>query len=145
MTTDSKTRGFGGGGWMRGLAVVGLVVAGGLMQGCIIETSSNPPASCDSNITVKWFISAANITRSCAEVGGKTVSMLVDDDTMIVDFPCTALAGTTPLVQGNRTHTIAMQLTDASGNVLSQLDPVAIPVGCGVVADVGTVEFSLTQ
>jgi hypothetical protein len=147
MTTDSKTRGFWGGGWTRGLAVLGLIVVGGLMQGCIIETHDGPPAVCgDGNITVEWVITAGGpqFTKSCAQVGATTVSMLVDDTTMIVDFDCSTFAGTTPAIQGGVTHTITMSLSDDAGNTLSALKPTPVFVPCDSIKDVGTVEFSLT-
>jgi hypothetical protein len=145
MTTDSKIRGFRGVRWGRGLTVLGLLVAGGLMQGCIIETSSGPPAVClDSAITFDWVITANGITRSCAQAGATTVSIRVDDNSMIADFACSALAGTTVPVTGGVRHTLDFQLTDSAGNVLSELNAVPFTTLCGGVSDVGNVEFSLT-
>ena len=69
---------------------------------------------------------------------------MVDNAQMIVDFDCNLFAGTTPAIQGGVTHRITMILSDSGGNILSQLDPVNVPVGCGTVANLGTVEFSLT-
>jgi hypothetical protein len=128
----------------RGVAVAGLLAVAGLAQGCIIETSSGPPATCGpSNITFDWVITANGISRSCAQVGGDTVSIMVDDMTMIADFQCSAFAGTTDLVAPGK-HTITMGLFDSAGNTLSELAATNVNVPCDSVLDLGTVEFSLT-
>src|SRR5262249_6360650 len=109
MTTDSKIRGFWSSGWMRGLAVLGLLVAGGLMQGCFVETSSGPPANCDSALTIQWVVTEGGVQVACP--AGSVVTVMVDNSSMIVDFPCSAHAGTTPAtLVGNTTHNVSFYL-----------------------------------
>jgi len=147
MTTDSKTRGFVSSGWKRGLAVLGLVVAGGLMQGCIIESSSSPPANCDSALTIQWMVTEGGVSVACP--AGSIVTVMVDNSSMIVDFPCTAHAGTTPAtLTGNVTHNVSFYLMSdntSAAQTLSKLENVPVPVGCGVTQQLSSpVEFSLT-
>jgi hypothetical protein len=143
MTTDSKTRGFRNGGLGRGLAVLGLLVAGGVIPGCIVETSSGPPPVClDSALSFTWFVTAAGVPAACP--AGSLVTVRVDDDTMIADFPCTDGQGSTlaTLVGGTR-HFVDFYLQ--SGNrTWSSLENIAVDVGCGVTQPVPDVEFSLT-
>jgi len=145
MTTDSKTGDIGS-VMKRGIAVLGLVAVVGLVEGCIIDTDPGPPAVClDSSITFDWVITANGISRSCAQVGATTVSIMVDNMMMIADFDCSAFAGTTQPVIGGVSHAVSLALSDAGGNILSELAPTHITTRCGGITDLGTVEFSLTQ
>ena len=114
------------------------------------ETDSLPPidfaiATCDASpISANWTLTANGVTVSCAQAGATTVSIMVDDSTMVADFPCSALGGMTPAVTGGTTHSVSLVLTDSAGNVLSQVPATEVAVGCSTVTSLGQVEFSLT-
>jgi hypothetical protein len=74
---------------------------------------------------------------------------MVDNTTMIADYPCSAHAGTTDAtLTGNVTHDVSFYLRasiDDSSQVYSKLEHVPVPVACGVTQQLSdTVEFSLT-
>jgi hypothetical protein len=66
----------------------------------------------------------------------------VDDDSMLVTAPCTALGVITPLVQGGVTHTLRLTHLDGGGQFIEQSPPTSVSVPCGGIGDTGTCEFS---
>jgi hypothetical protein len=125
------------------MAALALVAATGLMQGCIIETSSTP--SCpDSRLVFQWVVTASGAQVSCP--AGSKVGIIVDDETMTDVFPCVNGEATTAPVQGGVTHSVSFFLLSSDERTtFSSLENVPVPFGCGVnqtLSDV--VEFSLT-
>ena len=96
--------------------------------------------SCGAQVTAEWIVTEKGVVVSC--VPGDEVDLNVDN--MTATFSCAAGAGTTPTLAGGISHNIDLTLFDASNNVLSQTQTMAVFLPCGAITDIGQVEFSLT-
>ena len=96
--------------------------------------------SCSANVTARWVVTENGVQVSC--LPGDEVDINVGD--MTATFACSAMAGTTPALAGGLTYAIDLTLFDASSNVLSQTQSMNVFLPCGVITDIGQVEFSLT-
>jgi hypothetical protein len=142
MTTDTKknwwARRFG---LRAALMVLGTLSLGGLLQGCFGGGGSSVCGP--SAIQAEWVITGSGVPISCQTAGATTVSLMVDDVSMIADFDCGAHVGSTPSIAGGRSHNVSLVLLDGAGNVLSEVPATRVSVPCDSVLDLGTVEFSL--
>jgi hypothetical protein len=116
------------------VTALGVCAVVGLLDGC----DSGCPGT---RIQVSWHLVQFGHDVEC--VPGDTVSMRVDTDQMIVDFPCQAGVGLTPPVEGDVVHSVSLTLTDGRGNVLSQTADMGLGVGCGGTTIAPEVEFDL--
>lgn len=138
----SKTRSVAGNWALRGMAALALVAAMGLIQGCIVETSSTP-ACANSRLAFDWVVTEGGFSVTCPP--GSQVGIIIDNDSMRDKFPCTPHQAVTAPVQGGVRHSVSFFLLDAAENTLSSLENVPVDFGCGVNQTLtDTVEFSLT-
>jgi hypothetical protein len=117
-----------------GLGLLAAIALGGTLQGC---GGGGGGGSCGGAISVTWdFLPGF----SCQP--GDTVTVRVDDNTMLANVPCTDYGAVTPAVQGNVTHSVDLTLFDAAGTPVENSGAIAVPVACGTTADAGNYSFS---
>jgi hypothetical protein len=138
MTTDGINQGGSGSELRKGLAVLALVVAVGVVPGCIIDGGS-PGVCSEGEIRTSWILTNSSGPVQC--LPGDTVSVQVDDQSMIKDFACSAFGGPTPAVQGGVVHVLTYTLADGGGNVLATAGPISISVPCGASVAAPQIDF----
>ncbi len=133
-----------------GRALLALCAAVGLLGGCEVAPEGPPPppppvidspapprpeptyVPCpDTQIQLSWRLVQDGFDVEC--LPGDTVSVRVDSDRMIADFPCSDGAGVTPPLEGGVVHDLSFALTDGDGHVLSQTGGIDLGVACGGV------------
>jgi hypothetical protein len=95
----------------------------------------------DTQIQVSWRLVEDGVDVVC--LPGDTVSVRVDSDQMIADFPCSDEGGATPPVEGGVVHNLSFVLTDGDGNLLAQTADLALDVLCGGATAAPEVDFQL--
>jgi hypothetical protein len=116
-----------------GLGVLAAIALGGVLEGC----GGGGGGGCAAAISVTWDFAPGT---SCQP--GDSVTIRIDDNTMLQNVPCTAFGAVTPAVQGNVTHSVDLTLFDGAGNAVENSGAIAVPVACGTTADAGNYTFS---
>jgi hypothetical protein len=96
--------------------------------------------SCGGSLQVAWTVNGQSAGSACAAVGATTVSLMIDNESMIADFDCQAGFGRTQAVLPG-THNVSLILSDVNGQALYTLPAMAASVACGTVLDLGTVDL----
>jgi hypothetical protein len=123
-------------------ALAALALGGGL-AGCGGGGGGGGAGSggtCVGSLQVAWTVNAQSAAVACAAAGATTVSLMVDNESMIADFDCRAGFGQTQSVfAGN--HNVSLVVSDANGQALYTLPAMAVTVPCGALVDLGTVDL----
>jgi len=105
-----------------GLGVLAALALGGTLQGC-----GGGGGGCSGAVSVTWdFVPGSG---GCFQ--GDYVVVRVDDNTMTMQYDCTAGSVVTPAVEGGVTHTVDLTLFDATNTVIDQPPAQSIFVPCG--------------
>jgi hypothetical protein len=120
---------------LRKIALVALAAVATGAVGC--GSGSN---ACSANVAAEWILTENGVQVACQP--GDEVDINVDD--MSETFACSRGSATTSSLVGGVSHAIDLTLFDASSNSLSQTQTMSVFVPCGVITDIGLVEFSLT-
>jgi hypothetical protein len=126
--------------------LLSLVVAAGCGSSTTVVTPAGPPPVVD-NFFVTWEIQSASVgPLSCESAGAAFVDLdivNVDTGTRFVDsFDCRDYQGTSEPVDVGR-FDVLVQLTDATGGVMSQTDLGTENVSTAGTIDLGHVIFTL--
>jgi hypothetical protein len=144
MATEKTNRVFRNFALRKGLAVLVLVVAVGVLPACFIETSGPTPPACNAApaVGVTWFIMKAgtNAQLSCAQAAASTVTLSLNGTNF--DFNCDVGEGvTTQLAPGS--YSAQLTLFGINGQVLSTTQSMPVAVGSCGVTDLGDVPFTV--
>ena len=124
---------------MKQALLLSLVIAAGCGSHTTVVTPASPPPV-EDNFFATWEIQSASVgPLDCFSAGATNVDMdivNVDTGSRYVDtFPCDAYQGTSgPIDVGN--FDVLLNLTDATGGVLSQVE-----VGTENVSTAGTIDL----
>ncbi|HVU52732.1 MAG TPA: hypothetical protein VHL80_18755 [Polyangia bacterium] len=112
------------------------IALGGALAGC--GGGGGGGAVCAAPISVTWdFLPGTGCQP------GDSVTVRVDDNTMLHNVPCTDFGAETPAVEGGVTHAVDLTLFDGAGNPIENSGAIQVPVGCGPTpADAGNYSFS---
>ena len=131
---------------MRALVLaLGVFAAGCGARRVTVAPASAPPVQDDFFAT--WqIVSGTYGTLECGQIGGATVDLdIVNADSgerFIYSFPCAAYQGTSGAVDVGR-FDVLINLTDAGGGVIAQVDVGAQNVSTAGTIDLGHVVFSV--
>lgn len=124
---------------MKSALLLSLVIVAGCSSHTTVVTPASPPPV-EDNFFATWEIHSASVgPLDCFSAGASNVDMdivNVDTGNRFVDtFPCDAYQGTSgPIDVGN--FDVLLNLTDATGGVLSQVE-----VGTENVSTAGTIDL----
>lgn len=124
---------------MKSALLLSLVIVAGCSSHTTVVTPASPPPV-EDNFFATWEIRSASVgPLDCFSAGASNVDMdivNVDTGNRFVDtFPCDAYQGTSgPIDVGN--FDVLLNLTDATGGVLSQVE-----VGTENVSTAGTIDL----
>jgi hypothetical protein len=119
--------------------LLSLVIAAGCGSSTTVVTPASPPPV-EDNFFATWEIQSSSVgPLDCESAGASFVDMdLVNSDTgarFVYSFPCTDYQGTSGPVDVG-TFDALLNLTDASGGVLSQVE-----IGTENVSTAGTIDL----